>query len=383
MARTFISQPNQVYTSEAFNDALTLGVSLQTSSLNLQTDLNAIRTQIRQLLWANVSGSWYDTITAPSGSLSARGVNTINVDLTDLEQKRFLTRKANNNLVNVATGSNFALLSASLGTAPDNYAVVFHPLLAASALTGSIVALLSGTEGTYNSHSVALVSGSSNNSPKNLVIVKDAWTGFMITASLGRNVFGLLQVENGAASGDSFNDSNRRTQISFVNRVMTNATSSWVATPAQYIGGKTIKYGYTTRVALDEIPEDACFGDSVFFDNAQATTSSYTTITDVSSTISASLSESKRVRKNAGVTTVAGIAADTDVTYPTNIDAQLPSYYGRDFKNDVEVYLNGILLLPGDSTNKNDVYPGTSAATGDLKFPFLLRSGTQLSVKVY
>jgi hypothetical protein len=39
------------------------------------------------------------------------------------------------------------------------------------------------------------------------------------------------------------------------------------------------------------------------------------------------------------------------------------------------------LLLPGNSTNQNDVYPGTSAATGDLKFPMKLRSGSIISME--
>ena len=89
---------------------------------------------------ARLTGSWYDDITAPSGSLSARGLNTINVDLSDLEQKRFLFRRQNLNLVNIATGSNFALLSVSLGTAPADFAVLSHPLSASSLATGSLVA---------------------------------------------------------------------------------------------------------------------------------------------------------------------------------------------------------------------------------------------------
>lgn len=104
-----------------------------------------------------MSGSWYDAITVPTGSNSARGLNTINSDLTDLEQKRLLFCVQNLNIVDIATGSNFALLSVSLGTAPSNFAVVGHPILPISNATGSLVALLSGTEGVYQSKVEVLI----------------------------------------------------------------------------------------------------------------------------------------------------------------------------------------------------------------------------------
>jgi hypothetical protein len=533
MARTFISQPNQIFSSERYNDALTVGSTLQSSSTTLETDLNAIRTQIRQLLWAGVSGSWYDAITSPSGSNSARGLNTINNDLTDLEQKRFLFRRQNANLVNIATGSNFVFLSTSLGTAPLNYAVVSHPLLVATNATGTLCAALSGSEGSYGSHSMALTSGSSLLTPKNLVIVRDAWTGLHLTASAGRDVYGLLQVESGTLTGEAFNDSTKRSQISFVYETVTNGTSSLAAVPALYVGGRTIEYSYVRRTALDDMPEDAYLSNTLFLDLAEISSgaagggsvvagditlntaidnqagtvtqdqniairiaagfswtflsgtkelwklvsddggdsliasvdtllfssSSPATFTDgikVASTLSqinlgvtsgtintltgtnliikggtrlgfsddygvtstylggiipfatstlewnsfvtdfgnatsilgalhvlssSASSSLHRTRFNAGVTT--DISADTNVTFPTNLDSQLGSYVGRDFRRDVQVYLNGILLLPGSSIETNDVYPGTSASTGDLKFPYTLRSGSQIAMVRY
>lgn len=525
MARTFVSQPNQIFSSENYDDALPVGSTLQTTSTHLERDLNAIRTQIRQILWAGVTGSWYDAITAPSGSNSARGLNTINVDLSDLEQKRFLFRRQNLNLVNVATGSTFALLSTSLGTAPANFAVVYHPLLAIPFNTGTIGALLSGSEGAYGAHSMALVSGATELTPKNLVLVRDAWTGLHLTGSSGKDIYGLMQFESGTLTGDAFNDTDRRTQISFVREQVINGTGSFVAASAADVGGRTIMYSYVRRTALDDIPEDAYLSNTVFLDRAETFSGSFAQLGDITldraidnqvgtvtmdqniairiaagfswtflsgtkelwklvssdtedslmvavdriafsssfpttfeqgisvatgstridlgviagtiqtlsgnnlilsggsqlrfgdffgtgssvpfstssldwstfytnfgtgasilgtfNLISSSLSSSlRRTRFTAGVTTV--VNADENVTFPTNLDAALGSYVGRDFKKDLEIYLNGILLLPGSgSADPNDVYPGNSHATGDLKFPYRVRSGSQISMVRY
>jgi hypothetical protein len=527
MARTFLSQPTQIFNTEGYNDALTPGSSLQTTSVSIESDLNALRTQIRQLLWAGVSGSWYDPITAPSGSNSARGLNTINLDLTDLEQKRFLFRRQSLNLLNVATGSNFAFLSVSLGTAPANYAAVSHPLLPASISTGSLVALLSGTEGTYGSHSVAQTSGSSVLTPKNLVSIRDAFTGQQVTASNGRYIFGLMQSENGTLSGDAFNDSTRRTQISFVFETVLNGTSSITAAPAASVGGRTFEYIYGRRTALDDIPEDAYLSNTIFVDAAGSTGGGSTSVTldnvidnqigtvtqdqniairigagfswtflsaskelwklvssdttdtmtvavdriSVSSSfatayqlgisvstgsnqldlgvnpgtinsqvgnnlilsggnqlrfsdnygpgstytggtipfataslewnqfatdfgtatsllgaihvLSQSISGSRRWLPTRGGITANPLSPDTNVTFPTNIDAQLGSYLGKDFTKDLSIFLNGVLLLPGTSANPNDVYPGTSPSTGDLKFPYKLRSGSVVTMVIH
>lgn len=532
MARTFISQPSQIFNTENYDDTLVAGSTLQTTASNLEADLNAIRSQIRRVLWAGVTGSWYDTISSPSGSNSARGLNTINVDLSDLEQKRFLFRRQNLNLVNVATGSNFVLLSNSLGTAPADFAVVSHPLLLATTLTGTLVAALSGSEGVFGSHSVALMSGASALTPKNLVIVRDAWTGLHLTSSAGRDVYGLLQVESGTLTGQAFNDSTRRTQISFVKEVTLNGTSSFAATAVTDVGGRTMMYSYVRRTALDDIPEDAYLSNTVFLDRAETSsgnssssvalsditldraidnqvgtvtmdqniairiaggfawtfmsgtkelwklassdsgdtlttavdrisfsssfpttfqegisvatgstridvgniagtvntltganlilkggnqtnfsdffgdTSTYlggaipfatatlewnnfatgfgnqTSILGALHVISQSLSSSlRRIRASAGLTPLI-TSAHTNITFPTNLDAPLLGYTGRDFVKDLNVFLNGILLLPGRSvSDPNDVYPGTTVSTGDLKFSMTLRTGSIISME--
>lgn len=523
MSRTFISQPTQIFNSEQYNDALTTGISLQTSSLSIQDDLNALRTQVRQLLWANVSGSWYDTITAPSGGLSGRGLNTVNTDLTDLEQKRFLFRKQNLNMVSVASASNFVVLNVSQGTSPVNFAAVGSGIA-----TGSVVASIAGSG--FGAHSISQVSGSSVITPKNLVVIRDAFSHSTLTSSIGQEIFGLLQVSSSVANGDAFDDVTKRVQISFIHEVVASNTSSLQPVQVTDIGGKILNYTYVTRTALDNIPEDAYLSDQIFIDIVASIASSSLSLGDITlqnainqqvgtvtqnknvavaigagfswaylsgskklwelvssdttdtltiavdriamsssfptsfqqgitvatgssqinigllsgvintltgtqlvlsggstlgfsdnfgpnstytggiipfatSTLewsnfasgfgnqtsilgamyvlSQSVSSSAKPRKrfNAGVTTP--VSAGTNITFPTNLDATLGNYVTKNFLTEVNVYLNGVLLFPGTTTNQNDVYPGTAPATGDIKLAASIRSGSVLSMEIF
>jgi hypothetical protein len=75
------------------------------------------------------------------------------------------------------------------------------------------------------------------------------------------------------------------------------------------------------------------------------------------------------------VTTTA--SANTDVGGTgggANLDAQLCDYSTVAFLDDVDVYLNGVLLRNGaNAAANNDVYPGTSAALGQLRFEFSVK----------
>jgi hypothetical protein len=48
----------------------------------------------------------------------------------------------------------------------------------------------------------------------------------------------------------------------------------------------------------------------------------------------------------------------------------------------VNVFLNGQLLLGAD-TATDDVYPGTSKATGDLKFTFVLKINDVVTMETF
>jgi len=73
----------------------------------------------------------------------------------------------------------------------------------------------------------------------------------------------------------------------------------------------------------------------------------------------------------------ANVSADTDVANTTagNLDVDLPDYSAvADFLNDVDVFLNGVLLRNGANAAANeDVYPGTTPSVGMLRFEFALK----------
>jgi len=84
----------------------------------------------------------------------------------------------------------------------------------------------------------------------------------------------------------------------------------------------------------------------------------------------------QRTRVQALVTV--NVAADIDVGGPggtvTNLDVNLPPYDAVAFLTDVDVFVGGTLLRNGANAAANeDVYPGTSAALGDLRFEFPLK----------
>lgn len=277
MPRTLISQPSQVHSSETYDDALSVGSGLQTGSTSLEYDLNALRTQVKRILWGAASGSWFDSVSEPSGSGSGRGLNTVNYDLTDVEQKRLLFRRQVISMVDVATGSNVALLSSSLGTAPVGLAVVYHPLLTSSTAVGTIVSLLSGSEGSYGTASLSLVSGSTRITPKNLCVIRDAYTLNALTTSAGSHqIYGLLQVESGTNTGDAFGDVSTRSQISFVYPLVSNGTASLTLASSQDVGGRSINCAYVERTAFDDISEEAFLFDDVFVGKSSSTTSTTT-----------------------------------------------------------------------------------------------------------
>ena len=525
MARTFVDQPTQIFHSDDYNDQFATGINLVSGSTNLEDDLNALRTQVKQILWGTSSygpGNWYDGVVGVANVSPARGLNTINSALTTVEQQRFIYDIQSLAFVQVPSGSNFVSLSVSGSTAPSGIAAVGLGTLTGS-FTGSIVATLSGSTNVPGvAHSMALVSGSSAISPRNLVLVRDAYThqAFLDPFNGNHEVVGLLQIESGALDGQPFADvAPGQTQISFV---VEYPSGTFVPASTGSIGGKIINYTYRARTNYLGLPEDA-YTNSVFVDvtpmvsgfanlsditlqrainnqgntvvtdayattidlagggswvfsdgnktlfsvlqsgggnfffsgstfNVDVTQASFNSGVTVASgsgnalslfltpgvissvgnlvmsaglnlqfndqygalvgtgsinfatsqsdwnryydlfgnisllnaldNLSSSLSSSyiTRTRRSAGVNVNGGIAPNINVTFPTNLDAPLLSYAGRDFVKDVNVYLNGILCFPALDTSA-DVYPGTSPANGDLKFTMKLRSGSIISLE--
>jgi outer membrane murein-binding lipoprotein Lpp len=248
MARTFIAQASQIFPSENYNDNFTSGSALQSTSGNIEDDLNALRTQVKQILWAGDAGAWYDGV-------GTRGVNAINANLDTLN-------------------SDFTTLSGSIATLHDDVNTLEVDV---ATLFGDI-STINGEISTLNGEFV-WASGSINTINNELVTIDG--------------------------------------EINTINNALTTLSGS-----------------------------------------------------------------AHRTRYNAGVIT--SVNANTNITFPTNLDAQLGNYSNADFTSKVNVYLNGILLLPGvDGSNANDVYPGDSATSGDVKFPYHVRSGSQVVMEIY
>jgi hypothetical protein len=83
-----------------------------------------------------------------------------------------------------------------------------------------------------------------------------------------------------------------------------------------------------------------------------------------------------------GVVT-AKLAADVNVRGGVNLDNTLGDYSTVNFVSGVMVYVNGQLMRNGATSGANhDVYPGTQASTGDLKFEFKLEQGDVITMVI-
>lgn len=92
-------------------------------------------------------------------------------------------------------------------------------------------------------------------------------------------------------------------------------------------------------------------------------------------------------RRKVHATVTANVAADADVSGPSNdnnIDTDLGDLSGGTFVDDYNIYYNGQYQRPGaDASANHDVYPGTSLANGQLKFEHKLKSGDEIMIEDY
>lgn len=266
MGRTFIRQDTQVRPSDLYDDSFAAGPTLESGAANLENDLNSLRSQLKRTIWADAAGNWYDDIQTTNSK--KRAITTLNSDLDDIEEKRFLFRQAKVGVdITVPALQNFVVLSFAASETPTQAAAVD-----AGNAIGALVATLPADVGSFSLNEVP---GPDALTPKNLVLIVDASSGDTIL-SAGREIFGLLQTEAGVVDGDSFNDTNHQAQLSFVRH---NATHDALeAVPAGDIAGLLINYSYVRRINLDAIPETAFLtgtfvdvisaGASVTLDNA-------------------------------------------------------------------------------------------------------------------
>lgn len=244
MPRSIFRQDTQVRKSDTFDDTLSAGSTLQSGSTSLESDLNAVRSQLKRFLRADEAGNWYEDV--PTVNSKKRGIAALNTDLDDVEEKRVLFRAQVLTDVAVPSSQNYVVLSVSGSEAPSQTAAVDT-----GSAEGAVVATLAGDVG---SHALTEVTGPDAISPKNLCLVVDATTGDPISSS-NRQVFALIQAENGVADGNTFNDTDKQVQLSFVR--VNSAGNDLEACPVADIESKTINYSYVRRVKFDSIPESA------------------------------------------------------------------------------------------------------------------------------
>lgn len=181
---------------------------------------------------ADILGSvnWYDV---PALSIAVMAAKAW------LDDRKGLRDQLKLQPVTIPAGQNWVVLSAVASETPS------RPIAILSDTCGAVVAELG--VGFFGSHSPDEVVGNSALNPENLVIVMDAATGDVIKSD-DRQVYALLQVENGAIDGAYFDDVSNRGQLSFVRP---NGTyDDLEACPAADVENRTIKYVYADREKL-------------------------------------------------------------------------------------------------------------------------------------
>jgi len=245
MAVTLVRQDTQIRKSDLYDDSITpTEAAFETNAANIEDDLNNIRSQLHNLL--DVQGSdWWADLVAPSAleAGAQRGVNDLNDALHLVEKKRILRDVLNFTDITVPNGQNYVVLGA--GELPANTTAA----VGAVTTLGTVVAEHAGTFGT---HALDEVSGPNAVSPKNLLVIVDGSTRDQLLSS-GREVFGLLQSEDGTDGHTITDATTTRVQISFV-RI--NATGDDLeAVPVADIEDEVINYSSRERVRLEDLNE--------------------------------------------------------------------------------------------------------------------------------
>lgn len=267
MARTFIRQTTQIKNSDSYDDTITpTQTHYETDPGNIETDLNSVRSQLQNLINRSggtfPTGNWWDDLTAPSSfeSGAARGVQQLNSGLHDLERKRVLVSIANLADVTVGSGNNFVILTLVQLPASTTAAIGTVTTL------GTVAAAHGGTFGT---HSVTIVAGSTAIAPKNICEIVDGSTRDPILSSTNKVIYGLFQTESSTDGSTMTGTTTNRAQISFVTL---NATGdALVAADALDIAGKIINYSTQKRVGLADLNEQD-FLRGAILDNLGSTT---------------------------------------------------------------------------------------------------------------
>ena len=251
MAVNVIRPDSQIRTIDDYLDNLTPGIELETNSTSIETDLHGILSILNLHGDATGSGNWYDDVATVNAK--KRGILQLNSDLDGIEEKRILCPVQVLTNVTVPNTQNYVILNVANSEAPSADAAI-------GTGAGAVVAILGA--GLIGSHQLTEVTGSNTLSPKNIIVLRDAVTKDTITSN-GQTVFGLLQAENGVVQDDTFNDTDKRVQISFVRN---NGSDSFEAVPIADVENKVIEYVYGKRDSFINLPEDCSFPNVSFSD---------------------------------------------------------------------------------------------------------------------
>lgn len=210
------------------NDALTPS-DHDANAVSVADTFNFVCSQLADMLGET---NWHD---APDLSISAMAAKKWLDDY--LAHRDFLHLGSD---VSVPAAQNWVVLSATGSETPSRNIALL------STTKGAISVELGA--GELGSHQLTEVTGANALNPYNLCIVLDGTTGDPIKSS-GRQVYALLQVEDGASDNTAFDDTNNQGQLSFVRP---NATyDDLEACPVADIQSTTIVYAYADREALN------------------------------------------------------------------------------------------------------------------------------------
>ncbi len=254
MARTFIRQATQIRRSEAYDDTLSFGPTLEQGAVSIEDDLNSLRSQIKRILDGTGAGKWHDNVPSlggnPAGLLQVhQSVQQLQTNVGSLGDRKLLVRAQVIADVAVPANQNYVRLTAA--QAPT------VPASLDPETNGAIVASVEGL-GNYTD----VVAGPNALNPKNLVLVRDADTGEVLQSE-DRDVYGLLQVPDNIVDGATFTDDDYA-QISFVR--VNAARTGLEAVDSADIGGRTINYSYVIRGDLGSLPEESFLTSGTFTD---------------------------------------------------------------------------------------------------------------------
>lgn len=249
MPRTMVRQDEQVHASEVYDDTISpTEAAFETNTVDLQDDVNNLRSLALYYKNRQASGNWFDVLKTPTvftgEGEGPRGIDDLNDDLWSLERKRVLVSAVSIADISVPASQNYVVLGA--GELPPNTTAAVGVVTT----RGTVVATHGGTFGT---HDLAEVAGSSAINPKNMIEVVDGSNRDPILDGSDR-IWGLIQGESGLADGDTIlTTTPDRVQISFVK---INATGSdLIACNVAAIESKTVNLAFNERKALDDLTE--------------------------------------------------------------------------------------------------------------------------------